>query len=267
MSENNHEHFDRGNDWKETEGMNPSDFPSASEAERSENDEKKKERSESEKIFSEVENEKSFWGRGKSFFHGIYCAVKDAGDARAEASREELLRECFASGENGRICSCDHDFCFCQALFPWLGFVGIAMFSGWISSLFLQPEGFAWFASLNRPVWSPPQWIFPPVWLVLYFLLGTSVWLAWRKVGCRRGAGILVLFALLLFLQISWCYSFFFTQNPFGGFINLIWVFTVLGLLALAISVRSRCAAALLLPQILWILYALVLNYQIWKMN
>ncbi len=265
MSESIHEHSDRDNEPKQSEGMNSSGIQSDSKAE---NDEKVNGKKDTfEKTFSDVENEKTFWGRGKTFFRGIYCAVKDVGDACSNSSREEMIRECFSLGEKGSACSCDQDFCFCQALFPWLGFVGIAMFSGWISSLFLQPEGFAWFASLNRPVWTPPQWIFPPVWIVLYFLLGTSVWLAWRKAGCRRGAGILVLFALLLFLQISWSYSFFFTQNPFGGFINLIWVFTVLGLLALAISSKCRCAAALLLPQMLWILYALVLNYQIWKMN
>ncbi|MBE6428117.1 MAG: tryptophan-rich sensory protein [Planctomycetaceae bacterium] len=265
MSENIHEDPIQDNESRQPERMNSSSFQSGS-MPGNEDDEKKNSVS-SETGFSESEKEKSFWGRGKTFFHGIYCAVKDAGDAYSNSSREEMIKECFSSGEKNCSCSCDYGYCFCQELFPWLGFVGITMFSGWISSLFLQPEGFEWFASLNHPVWAPPQWIFPPVWLILYFLLGTSVWLAWRKAGCRRGAGILVLFALLLFLQISWCYSFFFTQNPFGGFINLIWVFTVLGLLVLAISSKCRLAAMLLLPQMLWILYALVLNYQIWKMN
>ncbi len=187
----------------------------------------------------------------------VHSAVERGCDA---AMRDSVLK-------SGCNCGCDADFCLCAQIFPWVSFVGITLASGWISSLFMQPAGWEWFATLTRPAWAPPQWIFLPVWILLYFLAGTSVWLAWRHLGCRRTAGILTLFILLLILQISWTYMFFYNQNPFGAFIDMIWIFAVLILLMIATLPVCRLSAALLVPQLLWILYALILNYNIWRLN
>ena len=194
--------------------------------------------------------------RSKGFWYGLFATFRRESNAPANTEK------CCAYGKEtccGEMCCCD--------LFSWFGFVAIAMASGWISNLFMQPAGFEWFHALNHPECSPPSWLFLPVWLVLYFLLGTSVWITRCAADCTRFTRIFMLFAFLLLLQIVWNYSFFYTQNPFGAFIDLVWVFTVLLLLLVSTMKISRCAGILLLPQVLWTIYALILNYQIWKQN
>lgn len=201
------------------------------------------------------------------YFKKLYETLKNEGERSTNAAREELL----CSARHGRDCGgyhhCGGADCICHEVFPWAGFVGLTFASGWISSLFLQPSTFRWFATLEQPAMMPPQWIFLPVWILLYFLLGTSVWISWRKAGCRRALPVLVLYGILMLLQIAWCYTFFYGHNPFGGFINLIWIFGVSLLLMLASLPICRCAAILLIPQVLWIFYALIINYQVWHLN
>ena len=193
----------------------------------------------------------------KGFWYGLFATFRRESDACTGS-------ECCTYGKEA--CPCG-EMCGCCETFPWFGFVAIAMASGWIANLFMQPAGYEWFRALNHPECSPPSWLFLPVWLVLYFLLGTSVWISRRMTDCSRFTRIFMLFAFLLLLQIVWCYSFFYTQNPFGAFIDLVWVFTVLLLLFLSSLKISRLAGILLLPQVLWTIYAMILNYQIWKLN
>ncbi|MCR5164898.1 MAG: tryptophan-rich sensory protein [Thermoguttaceae bacterium] len=193
----------------------------------------------------------------KGFWYGLFATFRRESDACTGS-------ECCNYGKEA--CPCG-EMCGCCETFPWFGFVAIAMASGWIASLFMQPAGYEWFRALNHPECAPPSWLFLPVWLVLYFLLGTSVWISRRLTDCARFTRIFMLFAFLLLLQIVWCYSFFYTQNPFGAFIDLVWVFTVLLLLFLSSIKISRLAGILLLPQVLWTIYAMILNYQIWKLN
>lgn len=214
--------------------------------------------------------------KGQKIIHDMCAGVTAEAEKLTNHERERLIQDavqkgCCSAESHSRMqscgCGCEEDVCICQQVFPWLGFVGITLASGWVSSLFMQPAGHEWFSTLIRPSWAPPQWIFLPVWILLYFLLGTSVWLSWRRLGCKKAAGVLVLYALLLLLQIAWAYTFFYQQNPFGGFIDLIWIFAVLLLLLLGTVPVCRVAAVLLIPQTLWILYALILNYHIWRLN
>lgn len=194
----------------------------------------------------------------KGFWYGLFTSFRRESDACSSPEK------CCTYGREP--CTCGDMSCCCET-FSWFGFVAIAMASGWISSLFMQPAGFEWFRALNHPEISPPSWLFLPVWLVLYFLLGTSVWITRRMTDCNRFSGIFMLFAFLILLQIVWCYSFFYAQNPFGAFIDLVWIFSVLLLLLLSSMKISRLAGILLLPQVLWTIYAMILNYQIWKLN
>jgi len=194
----------------------------------------------------------------KGFWYGLFTTFRR--EANACCKPENF---CACGSES---CGCGASCC-CGETFPWFGFVAIAMASGWIGSLFMQSAGFEWFHTLNRPFCAPPSWIFLPVWLVLYFLLGTSIWITRRVTDCGRFTRVFMLFLFLLLLQIVWNYSFFYAQNPFGAFIDLVWVFTVLLLLFICSMKISRLAGILLLPQVLWTIYAMILNYQIWKLN
>jgi translocator protein len=148
------------------------------------------------------------------------------------------------------------------SLLLWLA----ASFSaGWFGSQFKPGE---WYASLQKPNWTPPPLAFPIAWTILYALMGVSAWLVWGK----RGEDSLVRPALLFFLvQIvlnalwSWI---FFGQHEMG------WAFVEISGLWLAVAVTlvffwriNPTAGILLIPYLLWISFAAVLNGAIWKNN
>ncbi|MDO4630051.1 MAG: TspO/MBR family protein [Planctomycetia bacterium] len=211
---------------------------------------------------------------GKGFMRNLYEKAGEHAENISNNLRDAVIADGMRPYDDADGCPCCHSLhrghgdCVCREIFAWAGFVFIPLTASWISGLFIQQESsMEWFKSLNHLMYEPPQWIYLPVWLVLNFLLGTSVWLTWKKLGCRKGAGILMLFGFLLLLQISWSYTFFYSHNLFGGFINLIWIFAVFLLLGLATAPVCRLATALLVPQAIWLIYALILNYQLWRIN
>jgi tryptophan-rich sensory protein len=124
-----------------------------------------------------------------------------------------------------------------------------------------------WYASLAKPSWNPPGYIFGPVWTVLYILMGISAWMVWRKAGFSGAPVALGLFLAQLVLNSLWSYLFFGMQQPGLAFIEL----AVLWLAILATTVRfwrvSTPAGALLLPYLLWVGFAGALNLQLWRLN
>ncbi|MDO4569978.1 MAG: tryptophan-rich sensory protein [Planctomycetia bacterium] len=199
---------------------------------------------------------------GKEWLHDKALNAEERAERLANRIRDEIVEE-------ARSCAhgCDADHCFCQDIFPWLGFLGITYAAGWVSSLFVQNSSHEWFKSLNLPMWAPPMWIYVPVWILLFFLLGTAVWCVWKKAGCRKISHIIALYVFFLLLNIGWTYTFFYNENIFGGFITTIWLFAVSVLMPIAMAPICRLASVLMLPQVIWVLYAMLLNYSIWRLN
>ncbi len=124
----------------------------------------------------------------------------------------------------------------------------------------------AWYESLAKPAWNPPNWIFGPVWTLLYVLVAISGWLVWRQRG-RQLAPALIWFVLQLLLNAAWSWLFFGLQR-----IDLALVDILLLWLAIAITIRhfrprSQLAAYLLAPYLLWVTFATALNAAIWWLN
>ena len=147
------------------------------------------------------------------------------------------------------------------ALAGWL----VLCFSAASTAVFVSTGG--WYASLHKPAWNPPGWLFGPVWTLLYVMMAVAAWLVWRDGGWRRQTPALRLFLLQWFLNLLWTPLFFGLHHPglaFGEII-ILW-------LALAATVRSfwpvnKAAGALLLPYLAWITFAAVLNFTIWHLN
>ena len=175
-------------------------------------------------------------------------------------TQDERRPEAACAMEHCCLCTTCEDRCLCMEALPWCGFLGISYGAAWLSSLFVRNVGSLSFMPENA-WWMPPAWLFGAVWTVLYFLLGTAVWLAWRRVGCQRASSVCVLFITLLILQMGWTFAFFYLQSPFGAFIDLIWTLAVTILLAMSIAPIHRFGAMLLIPQVIWLIYALGLNY------
>ena len=120
------------------------------------------------------------------------------------------------------------------------------------------------YRTLILPSWAPPGWLFGPVWLTLYTLMGIAAWLVWRKRG-RHGA--LVWFAIQLALNAAWTPVFFGLRSTGGGLVVILLLDAAIAATIIAFARRSSLAAVLLVPYALWTSFATVLNAVIWSEN
>jgi translocator protein len=127
-----------------------------------------------------------------------------------------------------------------------------------------QFEPGAWYESLEKPPWTPPSWLFGPVWTGLYIAIAIAGWLGWREAAGLASPAPLLWFAQLLF-NTSWSWIFFGLQAPSLALINIIVL--LLFIFAFILTVRSRLAAVLFLPYALWVAFAGLLNLEIVRLN
>ena len=124
-----------------------------------------------------------------------------------------------------------------------------------------------WYASLTKPTWNPPSFVFAPVWTALYVLMGIAAWLVWREAGFSGARAALSLFLIQLVLNGLWSYLFFGMQKPMFAFFEIIVLWCMI-LATLAAFWRVRpMAGVLLVPYLCWVGFASVLNYQLWRLN
>ena len=146
--------------------------------------------------------------------------------------------------------------------------VVICLGAGFAGSFFTAPAIDNWYVNLAKPSFTPPNQIFAPVWTSLYILMAISAFIIWRKGWdhkyVRSG---LALFLLQLLLNVLWSVLFFGQKMPGNAFINIIGLWVVILLTILQFKRLSITAAALLVPYILWVSFAGVLNYSIWTLN
>jgi len=124
-----------------------------------------------------------------------------------------------------------------------------------------------WYPTIAKPAWTPPAWVFGPVWTALYAMMAVAAWLVWRKAGWSRGGRALGIFVTQLALNAAWSILFFGMRSPLLGLIDiaLLWIAIVLTIVAFARI--SKVALALLVPYLLWVSFAAALNFAIWRLN
>jgi benzodiazapine receptor len=146
-------------------------------------------------------------------------------------------------------------------------FIAICFVAAGLGSLLTRPAIDTWYAALRKPPWTPPNWVFAPVWSALYLSMAIAAWLVWRRVGFSGAKLPLLLFAAQLVLNVAWSGIFFALHEPGAAFaeIVILWLF----ILASAISFWpiSRVAGWLMVPYLLWVAYAAVLNHALWRLN
>lgn len=139
---------------------------------------------------------------------------------------------------------------------------------GGISGYFTSTEIPTWYSTINKPSFNPPNWIFGPVWTTLYILMGISFWLIWKSdVSTEVKNKAMLFFAIQLVLNFFWSIIFFSFHQTGFAFIEIIvmWIFILLSILSF--YPISKTAAYLLIPYLLWVSFASVLNFAIWKLN
>jgi tryptophan-rich sensory protein len=123
------------------------------------------------------------------------------------------------------------------------------------------------YASLVQPSWSPPGWVFGPVWIILYTMMGLSAWLIWRKNGFNAHASSLLLYLFHLIPNVLWSWLFFSWQSGAASFIAIIILLILIFLTIIAFFRINKPAAMLLVPYLWWVAFAAVLNYVLWQNN
>lgn len=149
-------------------------------------------------------------------------------------------------------------------------FIGIAlcMGAGLIGSLLTAPNVSTWYASLDKPSFSPPNSLFGPVWTVLYILMGVAFAIIWRRYGVLRGAGLAIsLFIVQLVFNVLWSGAFFALRSPLLGLIDIIILLILIIVTIIFFARVSYIGAFLLLPYVLWVSFATILNTAIYILN
>ena len=123
------------------------------------------------------------------------------------------------------------------------------------------------YEQLVQPAWAPPGWVFGPVWTVLYTLMAIAAWLVWRSGGFRRNKIALGFFVGQLALNALWSWLFFEWQLGGWAFIEILALLATLAITVVLFWRTRPVAGTLLIPYLLWVAFAAVLNYAIWQLN
>lgn len=140
--------------------------------------------------------------------------------------------------------------------------------AGGIGSYFTSGAINTWYATLQKPVFNPPNWVFGPVWTLLYILMGISVYLYWIAIARKkRSITGLIIFDIQLILNTLWSLVFFGLKNPLLALVVIVMLLATI-FLTIRIFVReNRLAGYLLIPYILWVTFATILNFWIFILN
>lgn len=149
-----------------------------------------------------------------------------------------------------------------------LACIGISQAAGLLGSVFTVTGSGSWYQQLQRPEVAPPNWVFGPVWTVLYTLMGIAAFLVWEKGLARPGVKVaLAVFAVQLGLNALWSIVFFGTENIGGALIVILLLLGAIALTGMLFWRISRAAGILLVPYFFWVLFATYLNYAFWVRN
>lgn len=149
-----------------------------------------------------------------------------------------------------------------------IGCILLSEFAGAIGSIFTMPMIPNWYAALNKPAFSPPNWIFAPVWTTLFVLMGIALYLVLEKGFEKKGVKKAVAcFGAQLGLNVIWSFLFFGLMSPFLAFVEIIFLWAAIALTIKSFYPLSKKAAWLLIPYICWVSFAAFLNFAVWMLN
>jgi translocator protein len=139
--------------------------------------------------------------------------------------------------------------------------------AGILGSFFTMPAIPAWYQFLNKPTFSPPNWIFAPVWTLLYALMGVALFiiLESEKNSFRKKA--LIFFAIQFILNLAWSFLFFGLRSPLLGLIGIIILLIFIILTIISFLKIKKTAGIVLIPYLLWVSFASILNFSILILN
>lgn len=136
--------------------------------------------------------------------------------------------------------------------------------AGGIGSQFMPG---AWYEALVKPSWTPPNWVFGPVWTLLYILMGVAAWLVWKRDGFKEARAALSLFLVQLALNALWSYLFFGIHRIDLALFEIVVLWILILVVTSLFLTRERLAGLLMLPYLSWVGFATFLNFALWQLN
>jgi len=153
--------------------------------------------------------------------------------------------------------------------------IAIPLMAGLIGSIFTSQSVSTWFQTTEKPSFSPPNWLFGPVWTSLYVLMGVSLFLIWRVTSSTtfpkdrriREMAAFIAFGTQLILNVLWSFLFFGLRSPQLAFVEIMILLISIVVTIVIFSKISKLSAILMLPYAGWVAFASFLNLQIWLLN
>lgn len=146
-------------------------------------------------------------------------------------------------------------------------FVGLCLAVGALGGWITADSVKTWYTTINKPSFTPPNWVFGPVWTGLYVLMGVAAWRAWCKARPNQVRVPLALFAVQLALNLAWSAVFFGAHSIAGAVVVIVGLAAAILATMVAFRRIDGVAALLLVPYALWVAFAAVLNIAVWRLN
>jgi tryptophan-rich sensory protein len=147
------------------------------------------------------------------------------------------------------------------------GFIAVCLGAAGLGAMATAPEIGGWYSTLRKPSWNPPNAAFGPVWTTLYLMMAVAGWLMWSVAGLRASTVQLALFTIQLVLNVAWSWIFFRLHRPDYAFAEIIVLWIAIAATMAAFFRRSTAAGWLLVPYLVWVSFAVCLNFAIWQLN
>ena len=144
----------------------------------------------------------------------------------------------------------------------------LPMIIGGISGSFTSASINTWYVTLNKPWFNPPNWIFAPVWTLLYLMMGIAFYIIWKSeaVNAVKQTAV-ILFSAQLLVNFLWSLIFFYLKHPGWAMLDIILMWILIVATIFSFGKISSTAAWLMLPYICWVSFAMILNFYLWKLN
>jgi benzodiazapine receptor len=124
-----------------------------------------------------------------------------------------------------------------------------------------------WYVGLQKPSWNPPNWLFAPVWGLLYILMAFATWMAWREGDPKMARRTIALYGAQLTLNALWSVLFFGLHRIGDALCEIVVLWALLIFIQVRLWRIRRTAGLLWLPYLAWVTFAVLLNAAVWKLN
>ncbi|MBX2859627.1 MAG: tryptophan-rich sensory protein [Vampirovibrio sp.] len=156
---------------------------------------------------------------------------------------------------------------FTQKALGFTGFYGLCAVTQLLGSYLTFQSVTTWYVTLNKPWFNPPGWTFGVVWTLLYILLALAAWQVWKKDGFAKAKVVLGLWGWQLVLNVGWSALFFANRQVEAAFYLIAFTWLCQAPTLWLFYKHSKLAGVLLTPYFLWLSFAAVLNFSIWRLN